>query len=132
MKNSVYCIASTESQANDILQHLRNLGFASSEVSVLLKTKDTKNITVEEDAIRDAEKGSLVGGIHHFLGTDIGTTRCCRPCYCSTRRSRCRGCYRRTRRRDRCAGSHRDSRRREGTNRAEDWCRGDFDCSAVG
>ena len=68
MKNSVYCIASKESLANDILQHLRNLGFTSSDVSVLLKTKDTKNITVEEDAIRDAEKGSLVGGALGIIG----------------------------------------------------------------
>jgi len=71
MKNTVYCIASTEPQANDILQHLRNLGFTSSEVSVLLKTKDTKNITMKEDAVRDAEKGSLVGGA---LGALAGFT----------------------------------------------------------
>src|SRR5947207_3640962 len=71
MKNAVYCIASTEPQANDILQHLRNLGFTSSEVSVLLKTKDTKNITMKEDAVRDAEKGSLVGGA---LGALAGFT----------------------------------------------------------
>ena len=71
MKNSVYCIASTEPQANDILQHLRNLGFTSSEISVLLKTKDTKNITMKEDAVRDAEKGGLVGGA---LGALAGFT----------------------------------------------------------
>ena len=62
MKNTVYCIASTEPQANDILMHLRNLGFSSSEVSVLLKAKETKNISMKEDAVREAEKGGLVGG----------------------------------------------------------------------
>src|SRR5207245_5657140 len=71
MKNTVYCIASTEPQANDILMHLRNLGFSSSEVSVLLKAKDTKNISMKEDAVRDAEKGGLVGGA---LGALAGLT----------------------------------------------------------
>jgi hypothetical protein len=71
MKNTVYCIASTEEQANDILLHLRNLGFSSSEVSVLLKAKETKNISMKEDAVRDAEKGGLVGGA---LGALAGLT----------------------------------------------------------
>ena len=71
MKQTVYCIASTETQANDILLHLRNLGFSSSQVSVLLKAKDTKNISMKEDAVRDAEKGGLVGGA---LGALAGLT----------------------------------------------------------
>src|SRR5207244_10458300 len=71
MKNTVYCIASTETQANDILMHLRNLGFSSSEVSVLLRAKETKNISMKEDAVREAEKGSLVGGA---LGALAGLT----------------------------------------------------------
>jgi hypothetical protein len=71
MKNTVYCIASTETQANDILMHLRNLGFSSSEVSVLLRAKETKNISMKEDAVRDAEKGGLVGGA---LGALAGLT----------------------------------------------------------
>src|SRR5579862_2728053 len=71
MKNTVYCIASTETQANDILMHLRNLGFSSSEVSVLLKAKETKNISMKEDAVRDAEKGGLIGGA---LGALAGLT----------------------------------------------------------
>jgi hypothetical protein len=71
MRNTVYCIASAEPQANDILLHLRNLGFSSSEVSVLLKAKETKNISMEEDAVRDAEKGGLVGGA---LGALAGLT----------------------------------------------------------
>src|SRR5437762_9238613 len=71
MKDTVYCIATTETQANDILMHLRNLGFSSSEVSVLLKAKETKNISMKEDALRDAEKGGLVGGA---LGALAGLT----------------------------------------------------------
>ena len=71
MTDTVHCIASNEHQANDILLHLRNLGFRSSEVSVLLKAHDTRNISLKENAIRDAEKGGLVGGA---LGALAGLT----------------------------------------------------------
>jgi hypothetical protein len=71
MENAVYCLASSEPQANEILTHLRNLGFSSSEISILLKEKDTKNISVKEDAIRGAEKGGIAGGI---LGALAGLT----------------------------------------------------------
>lgn len=71
MENTVYGLASTETQANDILTHLRNLGFKASEVSVLMNGKETKNISVKENAIRDAEKGGLVGGA---LGALAGLT----------------------------------------------------------
>ena len=71
MKNAVYCIATSEPQANEILTHLRNVNFSASEISVLLKDKDTRNISVKEDAIRGAEKGSLAGGI---LGALAGLT----------------------------------------------------------
>jgi hypothetical protein len=50
---------------------LRNLGFDSSEISVLLKDKDTRNISVKEDAVRGAKKGGLAGGI---LGALAGLT----------------------------------------------------------
>jgi hypothetical protein len=71
MENAVYCMASTEPQANEILTHLRNLGFSASEISVLLKAKDTRNISVKEDAIRGAATGGLAGGI---LGALAGLT----------------------------------------------------------
>jgi uncharacterized membrane protein len=71
MKHAVYCLASNEPQANEILTHLRNLGFSASEVSILLKDKETKNISVKEDAIRGAEKGGLAGGV---LGALVGLT----------------------------------------------------------
>jgi hypothetical protein len=71
MKNAVYCIASTEPQADDILTHLRNLGFTASEMSILLKDKDTRNISVKEDAVRGARKGGIAGGI---LGALAGLT----------------------------------------------------------
>jgi hypothetical protein len=71
MENAVYCVASTEPQANEILTHLRNLGFSASEVSILLRDKDTRNISVKEDAVRGAEKGGIAGGI---LGALAGLT----------------------------------------------------------
>jgi hypothetical protein len=62
MKNTIYCLASSEPQANEILTHLRNLGF-TSEISVLLKNQGTtRDMTLKEDAIRGAEKGGLLGG----------------------------------------------------------------------
>src|SRR5262252_6045644 len=68
MHNSVFCLASTEPQANAILLHLRNLGFASSDISVILPNRsDTRNISMKEDAIRGAETGGLVGGILGWL-----------------------------------------------------------------
>jgi len=70
MQNTVYCLASTEPQANTILTNLRNLGFPSSNISVVLPNRsDTKNISLDEDAIRGAETGGLVGGI---LGGLVG------------------------------------------------------------
>ena len=71
MKNAVYCLAVSEEQADAILTHLRNLNFPASEVSILLKDKETKNISVKEDVVRGAEKGGLVGGA---LGALAGLT----------------------------------------------------------
>ena len=71
MDRAVYCLTSNEPQASEILTHLRNLGFDSSEISVLLKDKDTRNISVKENAIRGAEKGGLAGGV---LGALAGLT----------------------------------------------------------
>jgi hypothetical protein len=63
MENTVYCLATSEEQANEILTHLRNLGFSASEISVLLKSKNTRNISVEEDAVRGARKGGIAGAL---------------------------------------------------------------------
>jgi hypothetical protein len=62
MRNSIYCLVSSEPEANSILQHLRNIGFLSTEVSVLLqRSHDTRNISLREDAVRGAETGGLLG-----------------------------------------------------------------------
>src|SRR5215212_6600051 len=71
MNDTVFCLATAEPQANEILTHLRNLGFSTSEVSVLLHQRETKNISMKEDAVRGAEKGGLVGSV---LGALAGLT----------------------------------------------------------
>src|SRR5262249_37141899 len=65
MHNTVYCLATTEPQANSILTELRNLSFPASDISVILPAhrQDTKNISTKEDAIRGAETGGVLGGI---------------------------------------------------------------------
>ena len=65
MQNTVYCLASTEPQANAILAGLRNLGFPAADISVVLpnRSAETKNISVGEDAIHGAETGGVVGGV---------------------------------------------------------------------
>ena len=68
MQNTVFCLASTEPEANAILQQLRNLGFAPADISVVLpKGAETKNLFMKEDAIRGAETGGVVGGILGWL-----------------------------------------------------------------
>jgi len=63
MKNAIYCLCSSEHEANAILSDLRNAGF-DSEISVLLQEHaNTRNISVGEDAIRGAKMGSVVGAL---------------------------------------------------------------------
>src|SRR4030095_14346724 len=69
MENTVYCLASSEPQAEEILSHLRNLNFSAAETSILLKAKETRNISVTEDAIRGARKGGIAGSILGMLMT---------------------------------------------------------------
>jgi hypothetical protein len=69
MENTVYCLATSEPQADEILSHLRNLNFSASEISILLKANDTRNISVTEDAIRGARKGGIAGSILGMLMT---------------------------------------------------------------
>ena len=71
MQNTVYCLASTEPRANDILTHLRSLGFRASDFSVVLRQKETKDVSMEENAVQSAETGGLVGGA---LGVLAGLT----------------------------------------------------------
>ncbi len=62
MQKTLYCLASSEPQANDILAHLRKSGFSTSELSVLLYPKKLKDISMEGNAVPGTETGGLVGG----------------------------------------------------------------------
>jgi len=66
MEDTIYCLTSSEPQANAILTELRNHGFTTSEISVLLRdTRDTRDISLKENTLKGAETGGLLGG---FLG----------------------------------------------------------------
>lgn len=68
MQNTVFCLVSSEPETNAILVELRNLGFAASDISVVLPQRaETKNLFMKEDAIRGAETGGVVGGILGWL-----------------------------------------------------------------
>jgi len=70
--NAVYCLCSSEPRANAILTHLRNEGFKSSEISVLLQRTDTRDISLKEDAVRGAKIGSVVGALLALTVPGIG------------------------------------------------------------
>lgn len=62
--NAVYCLCTNEPQANAVLTHLRNAGFGSAEISVVLKdSTETRNISLKENAVRGAGIGSIAGAL---------------------------------------------------------------------
>jgi hypothetical protein len=72
MTDAVYCLCSSEPQANAIIIHLRNAGLGP-ELSIFLNDRtDTKEITLKENAIRGAGIGSLVGGLVSLAVPGIG------------------------------------------------------------
>jgi len=72
VSKAVYCLCSSEHQANAILTDLRNAGF-TSEISVLLQERaNTRNISVKEDAIRGAKIGSIAGALLALAVPGIG------------------------------------------------------------
>ncbi len=69
MATSVFCIASTLSMANTIVDRLKGASFRDNDISVLLPDKDTtrdfaheKNTKAPEGATVGASTGGLVGG----------------------------------------------------------------------
>ena len=69
-KKSVFCIATSRTQAEDIVQRLKVAGFSSNDISVLFPDKDTsrdfaheKNTKAPEGAAAGAGTGGVVGGI---------------------------------------------------------------------
>jgi hypothetical protein len=73
---SVYAIATSESQANQIVDNLTNAGFSSNDISVLFPNKGTtsefsneKNTKAPEAAMTGAATGGVLGGT---LGLLVG------------------------------------------------------------
>jgi hypothetical protein len=79
MPNAVYCIAENRAQAETIVDGLKNAGFASSEISVLMADKETtrefaedQDTTVPESAATGAGAGVGFGAVMGWLA-GIGT-----------------------------------------------------------
>lgn len=73
---SVYAIATSENQANQIVDHLTHAGFSSNDISVLFPDKNTthefsheKNTKAPEGAITGVATGGVLGGT---LGLLVG------------------------------------------------------------
>ena len=73
-KTSVFCIANSHSQAEQIVQRLQSSGFAASEISVLLPDTEGKHdighvkaTKAPEGATTGAATGGLTGGVLGLL-----------------------------------------------------------------
>ena len=73
---SVYCIAISEGQANQVVESLTQSGFSSNDISVLFPDKETthefsheKNTKAPEGAVTGAATGGVLGGA---LGLLVG------------------------------------------------------------
>lgn len=69
-KKSVFCIATTRRQAEDIVSALKVCGFSNNDISVLFPDRETtrdfgheKNTKAPEGAVAGAGTGGVVGGI---------------------------------------------------------------------
>ena len=69
-KKSVFCIATSQSQAERIVDGLKNAHFSNNEISALFADKQTnrdfaheKNTKAPEGAVTGASTGGVVGGI---------------------------------------------------------------------
>jgi len=68
-KKSVFCIATSRQQADQIVDQLKNANFSNNDISVLFPDKDTtrdfaheKNTKAPEGAVTGASTGGVVGG----------------------------------------------------------------------
>src|SRR6188474_3471197 len=68
-QKSVFCIATTRAQAEDIVSRLKSASFSSDDISVLFPDKDStrdfaheKNTKAPEGAVAGAGTGGVIGG----------------------------------------------------------------------
>jgi hypothetical protein len=78
-KNAVFCIATTEIQAEDIVSQLKNEGFSNDDISVLFPdktgTKDfahEKHTKAPEGTVTGVGAGGVLGGVLGWLA-GLGT-----------------------------------------------------------
>jgi hypothetical protein len=73
-QKSVFCIATTRAQAEDIVSRLKSASFSSDDISVLFPDKDStrdfaheKNTKAPEGAVAGAGTGGVIGGTLGWL-----------------------------------------------------------------
>ena len=72
MTDAVYCLCSSEPQANAVIVHLRNAGLGP-ELSIFLHDRtDTKDISLKENAVRGASIGGVLGGLVSLAVPGVG------------------------------------------------------------
>lgn len=69
-KKSVFCIATSRAQAEQIVQRLKDANFSNNDISVLFPDKETsrdfaheKNTKAPEGAVTGASAGGIAGGV---------------------------------------------------------------------
>jgi hypothetical protein len=74
MANAVFCLATSEQQAADIVTRLKNAGFSSNDISLLFPDKSTtkdfaheKHTKAPEGATTGASIGGVLGGAAGWL-----------------------------------------------------------------
>jgi len=72
MTEAVFCLCTSEPQANAVIVHLRNANLGQ-EISIFLHDRsDTKDISLKENALRGAGIGGLIGGLVALAVPGIG------------------------------------------------------------
>ena len=72
MQTSVYCLATSDSQANAIVDRLRIAGFSSNSISVLFPDKGTTRDFAHEKHTKAPEGASVGAGAGGVVGAGLG------------------------------------------------------------
>lgn len=72
MPTSVYCLATSESQANSIVDSLRGAGFSSNAISVLFPDKGTTRDFAHEKHTKAPEGASVGASAGGVIGAGLG------------------------------------------------------------
>jgi hypothetical protein len=71
-KKSVFCIATSRSQADQIIEHLKTESFSNKDISVLLPDKDTKRDFAHEKKTKASEAAVAGAGTGGAIGGALG------------------------------------------------------------